>query len=1474
MSDTTIESLQVDIQSNSTSAVSGIEALSNSLSKLKSSIKGGVGLSTVAKQIEGLNTALSSVDGSSADKISRLADSLAKLSSLGSLKISSSVGNQLKAIGVASGTISSDGLSNIEKLGTALAPLAMMGKASGLTSSINALKKLPEVAAGLKGIDWTTLTSELNQLNTALEPLADNLNKVSSAASKLPSNISKSTTAVTRLSSSGGRAKETYVDLWAKMRTGLAVAKRAASAISGWVAESNKYVEDINLFTASMGEYAKSAQEYAEKVGDLMGIDPADWMRNQGVFNTIIEGFGVASDKAALMSKNLTQLGYDISSFYNISVEDAMAKLQSGIAGELEPLRRIGYDLSVARLQQDAYNLGIQKSVQSMTQAEKSQLRYYEILTQVKTVQGDMARTLNSPANQIRILRAEVTQLARALGDVFIPILNAVIPYLIAFAKALRLVAQTIANFVGFKLPEVDYSGLEKTTGGIADNIGDANTGLGKANKNAKKLKNNLLGIDELNILSDNDAGTGSGNGSGIGGGADLGIDLPQYDFLDGLISSKTESIIDEIKRAIGEIMAILSGALLAIGAILTFSGANIPLGIALMAAGAIGLATALGLNWNLVGNDLKTVLSTITAFLGGFLLVLGAVLLFSGANPPLGLALMALGAASLATSIALNPGWISDQMKDILSGIEMVLGGFLFAVGAVLAFSGVAPGVGLALMVAGAATFAAGAALNWDSLTSDVKKAVGMVQLVVSGMLLGLGAVLAFSGIDIPLGIALIAVGAVGLASAAALNWNLVSGKLKDVCTAISLIVGAAALAIGAVMTFSGGNIPLGIALMAAGAVGVVSAIAVNWNSVTGPLSTTISKILTIVGVASVAIGTILLLTGAAAGVGIAMIIAGIGSTVAGVALNWNAITGPLQKTVGKILTIVGAASLAIGIILCLTGVGIPIGIGLILAGVASLGTAVAINWDWLPDKVKEVAGNISKGFQNGIKDLGTFLKELPGKIFDWFVGGIKDLFGIHSPSTVMADIGGNIVQGLVNGIKSFGDLMGDIGTWVKDNVLTPIGNAVKNSPPVQFAIEVANKASEWWSDVKTWWADASKDGVTLDTFVQLIKKGWDTVTKWIGNIPIIKQFVSLVKQGWQNVKNWIGNIPVLNQGIQLIKHLWTTIKNWIGTIPTLDQKIQLVKHLWTTVKNWIGNIPTLSQFIGLAKSGWTTVKNWIGNLPVIGQAISLLKSGWTTISAFIGTAASVGISLFKSGWSTIASFVGTKVRVGIELFKSGWSALKSFFGLSSGGYNTGHGFKLFEKGGFVDGKHYHGWGIPTYASGSMPTHGSMFVAGENGAEMVGHIGGQTEVLNRSQIYVVMKSAVISGMALFVPYLNTINSTTAASANAIVRSVIAGAQYMVDNQSVPNAYDPSRVLAQAVTEDAGAKTTEDYSYDGFTKALNEFYTANMAVTMKSIADDTKRQADKTEQTIVRVGNKTITDAVTEQQQANGYSFT
>lgn len=1428
---TTIEQLELEVQSSSTSAVAGIDALSASLSKLKNAVRGGVGLTSVANQVRNLDTALKSMDSSGADKIDKLASSLEKLKGLGSLKISSSIGNQLQNIGSAAASLTGVDFSAMEKLGTALQPLNNLN-ASGLKSTINALNKLPKLADTLDNMDMTKFTSQIQQLSTALAPLTNQLNAVTAAFNRLPTNIQRAITVTNRISQENNKAANSYMNLYAKIKMAMGVVRTGARVIASWITQSNQYIEDLNLFTASMGKYAEEAQNYAEAVSEALGIDPGEFMRNQGVFNTIISGFGVASDKAYLMSKNLTQLGYDISSFFNISFEDAMQKLQSGISGELEPLRRLGYDLSVARLQEEALALGIEKKVSAMTQAEKSQLRYYAIMTQVTTAQGDMARTLNAPANQLRVLQAQVTQCARALGNIFIPALNAVLPYAIALAKIVRMLANSIASLFGFKLPEVDYSGISAgatAVGDLADNAGDASDGLGKAGKAAKKLKNALLGIDELNVLSKDDSSSGSGSGSGAGiGGGDLGIDLPTYDFLGDAITSKVDEIVQMIKDAMWEITAVISGFLLAIGTILVVTGANIPLGLGLMAVGAVGLAASVMANWNGMSERLAKVLTLVTGVLGGFLLAIGAFLVFSGVNVPLGAGLMVAGAAALGTAAVINWKFLNGDLSNALSILTAIVSGALLAMGALFAFTGVDVPLGIALMAAGAVGMVTAIGLNWDSMSDPLRRTIGMLETIVGGALLTFGAILALTGANIPLGVAMIAAGAVSVASAVALNWNSLTGDVQESVMSIVAIVSGALIGVGAILALTGVATGLGIAMIAAGAVGLAATVGLNWNSMPDSIRKVTTKILLIAGAASIAIGMILAFTGVATPLGVGLILAGAAALGTAVAINWETIKEKIKGVFTKIKSMAGSlGKLAIGLMLCLTGVGIPLGLALITEGVKDFATGKPVSWDSMVSGIKEALGNISD-------EWNKFKKK------------------------------------------------------------------VKNSKPVQFLAEVKNNASEWWDNVKDWWSDKTKDGLSLETGVKLVKDGWSSVKNWIGNIPAVKQGVGLLKSGWSTVKNWIGNIPTVDQAVALAKSGWQTVKGWIGNIPgvsqavslaksgwnsvrewvgnipVVSQGISLLKSGWTTVKNWIGNIPTLSQGISLLKSGWSTVKNWIGSLPVIAQGISLFKSGWTTIKNWIGShTVGVGISLWKNGWSSISSFVGTSVSVGISLFKSGWTSIKKFFGLANGGIvGANGGVKMFASGGIITPNMWKA--MPKYAGGTNRAHGSMFVAGESGAELVGHVNGTTEVLNRFQLAQVMHSSIVSGMAQFSGYWQSMSRDIVTCANGIINAVVVSTAGINDNLVLASAsgYDPYNTLAQTVYEDSKKSYDGAYSDDSWSRNMREFYHEYVEPTLKEIATDTKRQADKKEQTIVKVGNRTINDAVTTQKEANGFSFT
>ena len=962
-----IQGLEFQIVNDSTQAVAGLQNLINTLNRLKTATNGGAtGLSKTAQGIRELSNSLKGLNsGDASQKITRLTNALTALSQVGNVKISSSIANQLTAINTAlAGLKWTDG-DKLTSLANGLRPLSELGKAN-MTTFINQLSKLPKVIEDLEAADIDKFTQQMTALAAAMKPFADEMQKVSNGFSAFPSKIQKLITSTEKYNASARKATSTT----GQFTSGLKALNVAAVAITfrkighfiaQAVTESNKYQEDLNLFTVALGQYADEAKEYAEYVSDIMGIDPAQWLRNQGIFNTLLTGFGDTAERAQLMSQNLTQLGYDLSSYANIPIEEAMLKLQSGISGELEPLRRLGYDLSQAKLQQTALNLGIKESVANMTQAEKAELRYYTIMTQVTTAQGDMARTLEAPANQLRILQAQLTQAARAIGNIFIPALNAILPYAIAVVQVIREIANALANLAGFKLTEVDYSGVNSAAvgaGSLADNLDDA-AGA------AKKLKQYTAGFDELNVFAPN---TGSGSGAGAGGAGGFDFDLPTYDFLGDAVQTRIGEIKKMIEDTLAEITTIVSGFMLAVGAILVVTGVNIPLGVGLMAAGAVGLAATVGLNWTAMSSELASTLALITGVVGGFLLALGAIMAFSGANLPLGIALMALGGASLVTAAVINWHNSDRHLTDALTTLTGVLAGASLAVGAMLAFTGVATGLGIALMAVGAVTLVSAAALNWNSIPDALVSPLSRVGLLVSGATLALGAILAFSGC-MPLGIALMAIGATSLVSVMALNWNGLSDEIQNVIAIITTVVSVAFLAIGAALAFSGANIPLGLALLAAGAVTMGTAIMPNWNDLSDNVQQKISMITTVVGGALLAVGAILALSEVALPLGLGLMAAGALSLGAVATLNWDFVVNSIKKVVSVITGILSGALIVLGVLLCLSGAGVGLGLAVLAAGLSLSYAAWTLDDNPITRFVRQMANSII-GLVNGVID------------------------------------------------------------------------------------------------------------------------------------------------------------------------------------------------------------------------------------------------------------------------------------------------------------------------------------------------------------------------------------------------------------------------------------------------------------------------------------------------------------------------
>ena len=828
---TPIETLELQILDNSNEAVKGIDALTQSLTNLKGAIGGRLGLSAVAKEVESFNK----TDITSAkSKIVTLSAAISTLANLPKANLSGYL-TPLKNLPKALEGLSSVNLSSFngksQELVASLAPLSELSK-TNLSSYITSLKKLPTVLEELNKLDMGAFATKIKEVATAVKPLADEMQKVADGFSAMPTKIQKLLKETNKLPTANKKAAGSFTDFYHKVQVGWQTLKKAASVVAEFVQKSMDYTENLNLFTVSLGEYAGKAQEYAESLEKLVGIDSSEWMRAQGVFMTLGKGFGVASDKAYLMSENLTQLGYDLSSFFNASPEVSMQKLQSGLAGELEPLRQWGFDLSQAKLEAIALEQGITKSVSSMTQAEKAQLRYYAIMTQVTDTHGDLARTLDAPANQFRVLKAQINVTAREIGNIFIPILSKVLPYLIAITKAVGSVAKVLAEWAGYeafepKLPEIDP--MEEVADGTSEALSDAVD-------SAKKLKNYMMGFDELNVIDPN-----SGSTDDLGGTFD--IDLPKYNFLEDFEESKSEKILEKMREMLriakewvglsddlkwdylvtnisenlDKIDGLFAGASLALGAILAFTGANVPLGIALLAGGALKFATESALNSDKLPDDIANALAVINTTVSSAELAVGAILAFMGVNIPLGIGLMAMGALNIATAIAPNWDKLPDDIKTACSIIMGAVGTGL-VLGSVLAFSGGNIPLGIAMLVTGASLMATPVALNWDKLAETMKGQVGLITGIVSGALLAMGMLLVCSGYFIPLGIGLLAAGAVGLVTSIGFNWDTIKNTIKKVLDNIMTVISGAMLVLGVLMLLNPTTMGLGLALIFAG--------------------------------------------------------------------------------------------------------------------------------------------------------------------------------------------------------------------------------------------------------------------------------------------------------------------------------------------------------------------------------------------------------------------------------------------------------------------------------------------------------------------------------------------------------------------------------------------------------------------------------------------------------------------------------
>lgn len=364
---------------------------------------------------------------------------------------------------------------------------------------------------------------------------------------------------------------------------------------------------------------------------------------------------------------------------------------------------------------------------------------------------GRVIQTNDEASAAMARLRGSLLTLAQPLVNVLIPAFTTLVNVL---TRIVSIAAQIVSSLFGTTVEQ---------SADAAENLYNESNAIEDVSSAAKKAGKSLAGFDEINQLS------GDQPSGGAGGGASAGGTAPDFT---GPINDSLTGIVELFTGA----------ALLALGAILTFSGAHILLGIGLMVLGALAIWDAVSTNWDAIATMLQGPLGVLIGILSMAILVIGAVICFSGANIGLGIGLMILGAIGLATTIAANWNTIVDFVQQNIDKIAAVVGVAFLVLGAVLTFSGGGIGLGIGLLAVGATSLATAVALNWESVEEALKGPIGRVTAIVSGALLALGAILCFSGAGIPLGIALIAAGAIGLVTTAAVNWNAIVEKIQNV--------------------------------------------------------------------------------------------------------------------------------------------------------------------------------------------------------------------------------------------------------------------------------------------------------------------------------------------------------------------------------------------------------------------------------------------------------------------------------------------------------------------------------------------------------------------------------------------------------------------------------------------------------------------------------------------------------------------
>lgn len=580
------ESIELQIKSDAQQAIKAIGNLQSKLQGLGSTLNSlnGASISNFASGMSQLATSLRSVSSIDTRTFSKIATNMEKLGNLDTARLVSSA-SALKSMAT-----ELSGFANISKQSAEITQLTASISKLGSKSAGYAADNIKNLGSALKEV-MTTLSNaprvsnNIIQMTNALANLSQQGSKVGSASRSLVTSFSNTSKSIKRtrsgfrgLASTIGKFYATY---WLVMR--------AVGKLGSAVDLASQLTEVQNVVDTTFGDMASKVDDFTKTSIQDFGMSELTVKQISSRFQALGTSVGITSqqvangtavankalmsqnntlykttDSMADMSLNLTRLAGDMASFYDVDQADVAKSLQSIFSGTIAPLRRYGLDLTQATLSEWAMKNGLDANIKSMTQAEKVLLRYNYVMANTQAAQGDFAKTANTWANSVRVLKQEFQAWGSIIGSV---VINALKPFVQALSKVMlkvisftRTVADALGAIFGWT---IEISGGGATVDGmedIADGVGDIGDSADSSNKKAQKLKKTLLSIDEIHALDDNsDSGSGGGSGSGGsgGGGAGSGVDS-SLKKTDGLLEKYKSSIKDlySLGKYIGDALA------------------------------------------------------------------------------------------------------------------------------------------------------------------------------------------------------------------------------------------------------------------------------------------------------------------------------------------------------------------------------------------------------------------------------------------------------------------------------------------------------------------------------------------------------------------------------------------------------------------------------------------------------------------------------------------------------------------------------------------------------------------------------------------------------------------------------------------------------------------------------------------------------------------------------------------------------